>query len=87
MECKFIYPETVKVSEDCKDLINHVLTPRKTRFSLANIMQHPWFRKALPEGALQMNQTLRLRKATKLQTKEEIVGIIDEACFCYHWPE
>jgi len=82
MECKFEYPDTVRISEEFKDLMNRILTSRKSRLNLEEIMQHPWFQKDLPEGALQMNKTLRLRRSTKLQTKEEIINILEEAQFC-----
>lgn len=79
LDCKFSFPKDIPVSEECKDLISRILTHPKERITLKEIIEHPWFAKDLPPGAMDMNQTLRLRKGTKLQSKKEIEKILDDA--------
>lgn len=44
------------MSPECQDLIKHILVRDPLqRYTIADIVQHPWFAKDLPEGALAMN--------------------------------
>lgn len=93
LECEFSFPDDASVSAECKDLIRRMLTHSKKRITVEEITQHPWFTKGLPQGALDMNQSLTLRKGTRVQvnplcpcsfeffvqSKMDIVRILEEA--------
>ena len=45
---KFNYPEQKwkNVSDEAKDLINHMLAPEKDRYTAKEVLAHPWFKNA-----------------------------------------
>ena len=45
---KFTYPEEKwnSISDEAKDLINHMIAPENERYSASQVLQHPWFKKA-----------------------------------------
>ncbi len=52
----YTFPEHVPVSEECKVLMQRLLVPEPSqRMCMEEILVQPWFGKALPEGALEMN--------------------------------
>ncbi|KAI8477398.1 MAG: kinase-like domain-containing protein, partial [Monoraphidium minutum] len=51
--------EVAAVSAACADLLTRMLQTRpERRYSMADILAHPWFREGLPEGAGLMNAQL-----------------------------
>lgn len=56
----YTIPDYVEMSDDCKDLIKSLLCKDvNKRIDIPSIMQHRWFKKNLPQGAEQMNKSLR----------------------------
>ena len=54
-------PEGGKVSDELRDLLSKILVEDpQQRISMQGIMAHPWFKKDLPEGVLEMNDELPL---------------------------
>ena len=52
-------PEGGKVSNELRDLLSKILMEDpQQRISIQEIMKHPWFRKDLPQGVLEMNEEL-----------------------------
>ena len=45
---KFTYPKEKwnSISDEAKDLINHMIAPENERYSASQVLQHPWFKKA-----------------------------------------
>ena len=44
---KYTYPEKVwnSISNEAKDLIDHMIAPESERYSARQVLQHPWFKK------------------------------------------
>lgn len=59
-ECA-VSPTVQHVSDECKDLLRGLLTadPAK-RLTVTQVQNHPWFRRDLPAGALEVNSRLKL---------------------------
>lgn len=76
----------VPVSEECRELLARILesNPQK-RMEMDDIIQHPWFLKGLPDGALDYNRGIEkideelIEKTKGLQKVEQIKLIISEA--------
>ncbi|WIA34830.1 hypothetical protein OEZ86_013128 [Tetradesmus obliquus] len=51
--------EALAITPACADLLSHVLqTNPASRYGMAQIQAHPWFKQGLPEGAAAMNETI-----------------------------
>ena len=54
--CDYSIPDDAPISLECKDLIQCLLVKDpQERYSIRDIMQHPFFRKQLPPGAETLN--------------------------------
>ncbi|PNW86177.1 hypothetical protein CHLRE_02g075900v5 [Chlamydomonas reinhardtii] len=77
-------PASVPVAPECLDLLRGILSPDpNTRFTLAQIMSHPWFSVGLPPAALTMN-TVLVRQQTAQpppyeQSVEDVNTVLEEA--------
>ncbi|EFN52410.1 hypothetical protein CHLNCDRAFT_138887 [Chlorella variabilis] len=66
------------MSPDLRDLLGRMLVKDPgQRISMPGIMSHPWFRRNMPEGLLELNSRVNPEKAR--QSEEEVVGIVREA--------
>ncbi|KAK9810659.1 hypothetical protein WJX73_008061 [Symbiochloris irregularis] len=76
------FPDQVPVSSEFRDLIRRMLNPDPDqRATIAEVLQHPWTRKDMPEDVLDMNAScLQLKGQTAgSQTPEEIQALVMEA--------
>ena len=49
------------MSDECKDLLQSMLTTDPlSRLTIQGIMEHPWFLRDLPAGALEVNSRLKM---------------------------
>lgn len=78
----YTFPNSVPVSQECKDLIARILVgDPDRRITVDQILQHPWYVKGLPPGVIQMNTTcLSLRQdSSSIQTTEQIRSVVNAA--------
>lgn len=72
----FDIPEMKKVSAELKDLISKILQPEDKRYTLDQILRHPWMKNSLSRNDLQVNFS-RLKKFAKYcQLKKYAVSSI-----------
>lgn len=73
------FPPNVDPSPELQDLLGRILTsdPAK-RITIAEIFEHPWFRKDLPPGVREMNANMRSH-SSGYQTEDEIIRLLREA--------
>ncbi|GIL43817.1 hypothetical protein Vafri_1411 [Volvox africanus] len=77
-------PPSIPVAPECLDLLRGILAADPAvRFSMAQIMTHPWFSVGLPPAALTMN-TVLVRQQTAQpppyeQSVEEVNSVLAEA--------
>ena len=56
LRCDYSIPDSPQVSEDCKDLIRRLIVQEPSaRATIADVLRHPFFLRALPKGALNIN--------------------------------
>eukprot|EP01026_Neomeris_dumetosa_P035970 TRINITY_DN28930_c0_g1_i8.p1 TRINITY_DN28930_c0_g1~~TRINITY_DN28930_c0_g1_i8.p1 ORF type:complete len:397 (+),score=45.94 TRINITY_DN28930_c0_g1_i8:109-1191(+) len=74
-------PPEIQLSTECKDLLSKILVADPdNRYSLQQIMRHPWFQHNLPEGALEFNDFMQTQPPPKLpHTEEEVMSIVEQA--------
>ncbi|GLC38360.1 hypothetical protein PLESTM_000717400 [Pleodorina starrii] len=84
LEGDWCVPPGMTVSPQCLHLLTQMLVPDPNRrISMAEIMEHPWFRSGLPAAALTMNTAL-VRQQTAQgaaagdQTEAEIDELLEE---------
>ncbi|DBA77617.1 TPA: hypothetical protein ACH3X1_009416 [Trebouxia sp. C0004] len=76
----YTIPEQVPVSGECKALVHHLLCPDpKARICMEDILAQPWFRKALPAGALTMNDYYLAGSVDLSECMRKVDGILDQA--------
>eukprot|EP01026_Neomeris_dumetosa_P045188 TRINITY_DN3826_c1_g1_i1.p1 TRINITY_DN3826_c1_g1~~TRINITY_DN3826_c1_g1_i1.p1 ORF type:complete len:373 (-),score=56.07 TRINITY_DN3826_c1_g1_i1:667-1695(-) len=76
LRADYVFPKALILSPECKDLIAKilVLNPMK-RLTIAEIFQHPWFKKDLPSGVEDMNKVLP-KPPKNSQTEEELKEVL-----------
>eukprot|EP01025_Chloroclados_australasicus_P025094 TRINITY_DN2508_c0_g2_i1.p1 TRINITY_DN2508_c0_g2~~TRINITY_DN2508_c0_g2_i1.p1 ORF type:complete len:355 (-),score=41.31 TRINITY_DN2508_c0_g2_i1:3034-4098(-) len=79
LRADYIYPKSLHLSPECKDLIAKILVvePRK-RLTIQQVFEHPWFRINLPKGVEQMNSVLP-QPPKNVQTKEQLQEVLQIA--------
>ena len=66
------------MSSDCADLIRKILVSDPTqRLTIKDIQNHPWYKRDLPEGALDMNEHAETQP--DYQTEAEILSLCRDA--------
>lgn len=78
----YSFPQSVPVSDGCKDLISKILVgDPDRRITVQQILQHPWYKQGLPPGVVEMNATcLRLRQdMSTMQTADQIKNVVNAA--------
>lgn len=80
MKVDYVFPDYANISEECKDMIQHILVadPAK-RYTIKQIQQHPWFQHELPPGSLEYNDWALNLDVTPAQTSEGVDAIIQSA--------
>ncbi len=63
------------MSNDGLDVIHRLLEPDpSSRMTMQEVLQHPWFLKNLPKGALQINDdVLRANRGRLAESNEEVM--------------
>eukprot|EP01025_Chloroclados_australasicus_P068854 TRINITY_DN9605_c0_g1_i2.p3 TRINITY_DN9605_c0_g1~~TRINITY_DN9605_c0_g1_i2.p3 ORF type:complete len:136 (+),score=8.37 TRINITY_DN9605_c0_g1_i2:79-486(+) len=75
-------PDRVNVTPECKDLLSRILVSNPDeRYTIQDIIKHPWFQTDLPSRALQMNDDyLELTpEGQGFQQLDEIRSILADA--------
>ena len=56
-QMKFSYPEKKwsKISNEAKDLINHMIAPEKERYDAKQVLSHPWLKNAVNYNLVNLN--------------------------------
>ena len=59
LKVDYTFPPQVKASRECRDMLDRILVadPKK-RITIPEIQRHPWYRKDLPPGVVDMNDHL-----------------------------
>lgn len=74
------FPESVPVSDSCKDLLRRILVADPARrASIADIQAHPWFRQDLPPGSLEYNDWALNLAVQPAQSSEDVHAVIEAA--------
>eukprot|EP00884_Botryococcus_braunii_P022447 jgi/Botrbrau1/8887/Bobra.0148s0007.1 len=76
------FPDDIPVSDECKDLISKILVAdHAKRYTIKQILEHPWYKKDLPPGVLVMQDKCLHLKASgdSIQTEEAINLIVAKA--------
>lgn len=68
-------PEDVPVSDECKDLLKRLLVQPESRLRLAEVMQHPWFVKDLPEDEAHINDNVPEEPALSMKKRQSVLDI------------
>lgn len=73
------FPDHRPITYDLQDLLSKLLEkdPEK-RINVPEILQHKWYQRNLPHGALDMNKLLS-RQTSGLQSEEEVKRIVEMA--------
>ncbi|GAX81597.1 hypothetical protein CEUSTIGMA_g9025.t1 [Chlamydomonas eustigma] len=72
-------PSSIKVSDDCKDLMSRILVADPTkRLNIQDIFRHPWYTKNLPPGVIEMNSRPQ-PTPEGLQSIEAVKKLLEEA--------
>lgn len=82
LRVEYTFPQSVPVSDDCKDLVSRILVgDPDRRITVQQILQHPWYLKGLPPGVIDMNTTcLSLQQdSSAMQTAEQIRNVVNAA--------
>lgn len=78
INAEYAFPPGVPVTEKFKSLIGCMLvTDPKKRFSVKEVMQHPWFVQDLVPGALLINKML-VQESKANAPSEEVRGALDD---------
>jgi len=79
LNVEYKIPSSVKVSDDCRDMLKRILVADPTkRITIDGIFHHPWYTKNLPPGVIEMN--LRPQPVPEgIQSIEQIKMIIEES--------
>jgi len=80
VDCYVGYPFKISRSPELLDLMMKIFVVEpQERITIEGILKHPWFRKNLPEGAMEMNKKCLHLQRKETQTEEEIRQILKDA--------
>ena len=73
-------PVGVSLTQECMDLLRKLLNPDSgARATVLEIVDDPWFKQRLPEGALKINDYYLNKQPQTIQTDEQVKQIVARA--------